>query len=237
MNALLRLEDVHKEYGDRVAVDGVSLTVDEGEVVALVGESGCGKSTLLKIACGLVPCTRGRVERPEVGRDMQVVLQDAGHTLSPRWTVAETLAEPWILRGRAPTRHDLEAAMARVQLASELASRRPHELSGGQKQRVALARALAFVPRLLLLDEPLAGLDVSVAAQLLALLESLRSSLSLSMLVVTHDLWAARRLADRIGVMAGGALVEMQAAQALFESPKAQPTRALLEALPGRPSA
>lgn len=233
MNALLRLDDVYKQYGAHVVVSGVTLEVGEGEVVALVGESGSGKSTLLRLACGLEACTRGTVTAPSIGREMQVVLQDAGHTLSPRWTVRETLEEPWVLRGERPTRERIEAAMDRVQLAPSLASRRPHELSGGQKQRVALARALTFTPRLLLLDEPLAGLDVSVASQLLALLETLRASIA--MWVVTHDLIAARRLADRIGVMAGGALVEMQDAAALFVSPQAQPTRALLKAMPKLP--
>ncbi|MEQ8272959.1 MAG: ATP-binding cassette domain-containing protein [Deltaproteobacteria bacterium] len=236
MSDLLRLEGVGKTY-DSFTLADVSLAVAPREVVALVGESGSGKSTLVRLACGLEGCTAGRVQHPPRG-EMQVVLQDAGHTLSPRWTVERTLSEPWVVRGERPTLSMLRGLVEQVQLPESVLAKRPHELSGGQKQRVAVARALATSPKLLILDEPLAGLDVSVAAQLIGLLEALKTSLALAMLFVTHDLWAARRLADRIGVMADGALVEMATAEALFETPSTEATKKLLAALPklpGRP--
>ena len=228
MNAPLGFERVSKRYGSHVVVDDVTLTIEPDEVVALVGESGSGKSTLVRMAAGLEEPSSGHIRRDG---DMQVILQDAPTTLSPRWDVRTTLSEAWVVRKERPPEGALEEALRRVGLSEELLPRRPHELSGGQKQRVAIARALVGDPRLLVLDEPLSGLDVSVAAQLLELLVSLTSAADRAMLLVTHDLAAARRIADRVAVMDAGRIVEVAETEALFGAPTAPATRRLVDAL------
>ena len=241
--------DLKKSYGDRVALDGVSLEVAGSEVLGVVGESGAGKSTLVRILAALERPDAGRVELEGVDlaslaphalrtrrRDLQVVFQDAGASLSPRWTVRSILAEPWQVRGRRATEQELTEALDRVHLEPRVLDLRRHELSGGQKQRVAIARALATTPRLLILDEPLASLDVSVAAQVLELLAELRERLSVAMLFVTHDLRAVRHLADRVAVMAAGRIVETAPTAALFDDPASEEARSLVSALPSLPA-
>lgn len=229
------------------AVEGLTFDVREGETLALVGESGCGKTTALMEILRLARPQGGRVavfgrdtaslrarDRKALRRDVQVVFQDPFTSLNPRMRVAGILAEPL-------TAHGVPAARARERVSDLLelvglepghARRHPHALSGGQRQRVGIARALALEPRLLLLDEPFAALDVTVRAGVLALLERLRERLGLAYVLVTHDLGTAQRAADRVAVMHSGRIVEMGAVAAVYGAPAHPYTRALLDAVP-----
>lgn len=215
------------------ALRGVDLVVGDGESVALVGESGSGKSTLLRVVAGLVPLSGGSVQVSSTERP-QMVYQDASASLTPWMTVGELVGER--LRGRDLTRVQRDQAVAdalgRVGLPAGLAGLRPRQLSGGQRQRVAVARAVVVPPRLLLCDEPVSAMDVSLAAGVLNLLESLRRELGMAMLFVTHDLAAARFAADRIVVMRSGEVVEEGPADRVVREPAEEYTRLLLASMP-----
>lgn len=237
------------------AVDGVSLTVAPGEVVALVGESGCGKSTLALTIAGLENPTSGEVyfrgqaitqhtgplAKPmlkAVRREIQIVFQDPYESLNPLMSVEEIVAEPLIIHQLAPNAH---AARERVIAALESAglrpasaflARHPHELSGGQRQRVAIASALVLEPTLLLADEPVSMLDVSVRAEILNLLSDLRRTRGISVLFITHDLSTVATFADRIAVMYLGRIVEFGPARAVVSNPQHPYTQALLSVVP-----
>ncbi len=228
------------------AVDGVGLTVDAGETVGVVGESGCGKSTLARTIVLLERPTAGTVSfegQPmhrlrgaalrRVRPRLQMVFQDPYASLNPRKTVYDTLAEPLLAHGLA-RRDNLAAAVAglmdRVGLAARQVRCYPHEFSGGQRQRIAIARALAPQPRLLVADEPVSALDVSVQAQIIRLLDELRASMGLAMLFISHDLAVVRLLARRILVMYLGRVVESGPAEAVFGAPRHPYTKALLSA-------
>jgi oligopeptide/dipeptide ABC transporter ATP-binding protein len=228
------------------AVDGVDLEVGASETVALVGESGCGKSTLAKGIVGLEPLAGGslvfqdkpldhRRERVRLGRQLQMVFQDPDASLNPRLTLNQALREPLRIHGIVP-RSEEEAAvcdlLARVGIDPVLRNRYPHELSGGQKQRVCIARALAVKPKLLILDEAVSALDVSVRAQILNLLSDLRKDLELAYLFITHDLGVVRQFADRVYVMYLGQMVEVATVEALFSRPEHPYTQALLASVP-----
>ncbi len=231
------------------AVDGVDLTVRDGETVAVVGESGCGKSTLARTVLGLEDATAGTVRfrgddvtglsdrqlRP-YRREVQMVFQDPLASLNPRKTVGEILAAPLSVHGIGDgpddRRERVEELLRRVGLKPAHRDRYPHQFSGGQQQRVGVARALALSPSLLVADEPVSALDVSVQAQILDLLDSLRVEEDMSMLVITHDLSVVRQVADRVAVMYLGEIVETAPTDALFEDPKHPYTRALLSAVP-----
>ncbi|HEV8550020.1 MAG TPA: ABC transporter ATP-binding protein, partial [Polyangiaceae bacterium] len=230
------------------AVDQVSLEVQAGETLALVGESGCGKSTLARAIAGLVAPTAGQVrfEGQELGvlgtrarrsycRKLQMVFQDPDASLDPRRTIGAAVAEALELHRAAPRAAQLERVgelFESVGLDRALEGRYPHELSGGQKQRVCIARALAPEPRLLICDEAVSALDVSIQAQILNLLAELKGRFGLSYLFITHDLRVVRHIADRVAVMYLGELVELAPAQALFDAPQHPYTRALLAAVP-----
>jgi ABC-type glutathione transport system ATPase component len=234
----------------RWTVDGVSLDVEAGGTFALVGESGSGKSTLIRLVMGLLPLAEGSIffddaridrmgeaERRPLRAQMGMVFQDPAASLNPRRTVLQALAEPFEVHRPEMRRPEIaEEALhllETVGLGGDHLHRFPHELSGGQRQRVSIARALALRPRLVLLDEPTSALDVSVQAQILNLLLELQRSLGLAYLFVSHDLAVVAYMADRIGVMQGGRLVECAATDALLAMPSTEYTRALLDAYTG----
>jgi oligopeptide transport system ATP-binding protein len=228
------------------AVDGVSLHVGAGETLGLVGESGCGKSTLARALVLLEKPVSGEVlfegrplrglgarELRRVRPRMQMIFQDPYASLNPRMTVADALAEPMIVHGTVP-RAEVPAAVARlmerVGLARRSMRKYPHEFSGGQRQRIAIARALATEPRLVVADEPVSALDVSVQAQIINLLRELQAEMGLAMVFISHDLSVVRHLSRRIAVMYLGRLVEEGPAEAVFAQPRHPYTRALLSA-------
>lgn len=219
---LLSVEGLRVDRGGRRVLDGVSFELQPGEALAIVGESGTGKSTLARALLRLVePCggvvrLRGRDLRamPDrelrvARREVQLVFQDASASLDPRWTVASTVAEPLRLHGFERGPDEVLRLLRTVELGPELLHRHPHQLSGGQAQRVALARALAARPSLLIADEALNALDVSLRAQMANLIAGLRRSLDIACLFVTHDLQLAGWLCDRISVLAGGVLHDL----------------------------
>ncbi|MDQ1710239.1 MAG: peptide/nickel transport system ATP-binding protein ddpF [Frankiaceae bacterium] len=233
----LLLDDITKAFGRRgarrVVLDGVSLAVPRGGSLALVGESGCGKTTTLRIAVGLETADGGAV-RLDAGDRPQLVAQDAGASLTPWLKVGELLEERLRADGqdRAARRTAVSDVLALVGLPPEVALARPRQLSGGQRQRVALARAVVVPPRLLACDEPISALDVSLAAVVLNLLGRLRRELGLALLFVTHDLAAARLVADEVAVMHDGRIVEHGRADDVLFAPQHAHTQALLAAVP-----
>lgn len=230
--------NISKSFGDFQALQDVSLTVGEGEIVALVGESGSGKSTLARIIAGLSTPDAGtmRLQGKELaagrkGRtpgQVQVVFQDPYSTLNPSFTVAQTLEEARQAGGANPP--TAQQLLELVELDPALASRRPSQLSGGQRQRVAIARALAVSPALLLCDECVSALDVSVQAQVLQLLSTLRAELGLGMLFITHDLGVVARIADRVLVLKQGEIVEQGPVSQVLGSPQHEYTKSLVAA-------
>jgi oligopeptide/dipeptide ABC transporter ATP-binding protein len=250
---LLEVSDLVKHYPagrGRVvrAVDGVSLSIGKGEVLGLVGESGSGKSTVGRCVLRLTEPTAGTVRlagrdithlsrgalRP-LRRDMHIVFQDPYSSLNPRFTVGTTVAEPLRQHGIATGRRAAERVtemLARVGLSADTRQRYPHELSGGQRQRVGLARALVCGPKLVVADEPVSALDVSVQASVLNLLTDLQAELGFSCLFITHDLAVVEFLADRIAVMYLGQIVESGSREQIFTDPQHPYTQALLSAAP-----
>ncbi|MFB6189581.1 MAG: ABC transporter ATP-binding protein [Halapricum sp.] len=256
---LLSVQELEKYYpirsgllrrvtGHVKAVDGVSFEVREGETFGLVGESGCGKSTTASTLLGLEEPTDGTVtfdgddvtafdgrEEKRFRRRAQIVFQDPNSAFDPRLTVGESVREPLEIHGVTDTER-AEAIVAdtfeRVGLSSGDVDRYPHEFSDGQKQRIALARALVLNPDLLVADEPVSALDVSVQAEILTLLEDLQSELNLSVLLISHDLGVVQQLCDRVGVMYLGRLVERGPTEQVFEDPQHPYTEALLDSIP-----
>lgn len=228
------------------AVDGVSLSIDARETLALVGESGCGKSTLGNAVLGLAPVTAGTIQfdgqdlgtlspaaRKRLWRDIQVVFQDPVSALNPRRSIASSIAEPLIIHGWSGSIPDrVTELMELVGLNADQRTRRPQALSGGQRQRVVIARALALNPRLIICDEPVSALDVSIQSQILNLLMRLQAELDLSYLFISHDLSVVRHIADRVAVMYLGTVVEDGPASAVFSDPVHPYTQALMSAIP-----
>jgi oligopeptide transport system ATP-binding protein len=242
MTALLAAENVTIGFGRLVAVTDATLALAAGETLGLVGESGSGKTTLAKALIGLAPVRAGRIliaGEPVAGRDRagrmmlrrqtQIVPQDAAASLSPRFTVSQLIAEP--LRIHALKGAAMAGLIDRLGLGA-LIDRFPHELSGGQAKRVALARALVLEPKLLVADEPTAGLDISVQGEMLNFLNELRRTLDLGLLLVSHDLSVIRRVADRIAVLHLGRIVETGPTDAVFRHPAHPYTAGLIAAAP-----
>lgn len=254
MTALLEISGLEKRFrlpGGRVlqAVAGVSLSIAPGEVLALVGESGCGKSTLGRCLLRLEEIDGGEIRfdgqridalratafRP-LRQRIQMVFQDPYGSLDPRMTVAEILAEPLTSLGLVRNRHDAAPRVLElldmVRMPRSCVAKKPHEFSGGQRQRIGIARALATRPDLLVCDEAVSALDVSVKAQIVNLLSDLRAELGLAMLFISHDLAIVERIADRVAVMYLGRIVETGDTEAIFSSPGHPYTRGLLAAAP-----
>ena len=237
-----------RETGTVKAVDGVDLEIDRGETLGLVGESGCGKSTLGRVILGLEPPTEGRVifdghdlssvsgeELHQFRRRMQIIFQDPYSSLNPRQTVGRIIGEGLVIHkiGTPVERKErVRRIMEVVGLRPELINRYPHEFSGGQRQRIGIARALALHPELVICDEPLSALDVSIQAQVINLLKDLQQEFNLTYLFISHDLAVVRHISDRVAVMYLGQVVELAEAVELFNNPSHPYTRALLEAIP-----
>ncbi len=253
MTAALELSELAVHFPSRHgppvrAVDGVSFEIAPGETLGLVGESGCGKSTVSNAIVGLVPPSSGsvRVAGTEIaGADrrtlfrvraqVQMVFQDPATSLNPRMTIGAAVGEPLAARGLArgaALRARVASLLQEVGLRPEHARRYPHQFSGGQRQRIVIARALALRPALLVCDEPVSALDVSVRAQILNLLVALQAAHGMACLFVSHDLAVVRHVCDRVAVMYLGRLAELAPRDALFAAPRHPYTRALLEAVP-----
>jgi peptide/nickel transport system ATP-binding protein len=209
------------------AVDSVSFAVEPGETLALVGESGSGKSTIARLIVGLYAPTEGRVQFS--GRRMQMIFQDPYASLNPRWRVRDIVAEPIRV---LHTKRRVEELLVQVGLSADDGEKYPHEFSGGQRQRISIARALAGEPDFLVCDEPTSALDVSVQAQILNLMTDLQSRLGLTYLFISHNLAVVSQVADRVGVMYCGRVVELARAADLFTRPRHPYTRMLLDAVP-----
>lgn len=258
MRPLLRVSKLVKHYPVRAglfgrangavrAVDGIDFEVAQRETLALVGESGCGKSTTARLILRLVEPTEGAIEFE--GRDLlslaaadlraqrralQIIFQDPYTSLNPRMTVGQMLAEPLKLHGLAPGRHRQRVSelLGLVGLAPAHAERYPHEFSGGQRQRIGIARALAAEPKLIVCDEPVSALDVSIQAQVVNLLTDLQRELGLSFVFIAHDLAVVKHIAARVAVMYLGRIVEYTGTRELFANPRHPYTQALLSAIP-----
>ena len=239
---------IRRQVGSVHAVDGVSFTIQRGETLGLVGESGCGKSTTGRTILQLYRPTSGKVYFNDIDltslkgedlrymrREMQMIFQDPYASLNPRMTVSEIIGEPLVVHGMTNTveiQQNVERLLEVVKLSPSFARRYPHEFSGGQRQRIGVARALALQPSLIICDEPISALDVSIQAQVVNLLEDLQKELNLTYLFIAHDLSMVRHISDRVAVMYLGTIVEIADREGLYKNPLHPYTQALLSAVP-----
>lgn len=242
---------IQKQVDSVKAVDGINLSIKKGEILGLVGESGCGKSTLSRTIMQLIPATSGNIILEEENLtklsssqvrhrrlDFQMIFQDPYASLNPRMTIYSTLSEalaqrkPELNKSKSLMMDAVVALMERVGLNPSFMKKYPHEFSGGQRQRIAIARALAPEPKLIIADEPVSALDVSIQSQILNLLLELRDQLDLTMIFISHDLSVVRYIADNIAVMYKGKIVEYGESEKLFNDPQHEYTQKLLDAIP-----
>lgn len=253
MNGILQVRELTKHYPTKDGVDvralnGVSFTLRSGEILGVVGESGCGKSTLGRSLMLLETPTAGKIEfdgraiqelrgrsLKDVRQDIQMVFQDPFGSLNPRHTVGTIVGEPLVVHSRPNRRERVAELLDIVGLSPDAARRYAHEFSGGQRQRIAIARALALSPKVIIADEAVSALDVSIQSQIINLLIDLRSRLGLSMIFISHDLSVVRHVSDRIMVMYLGRAVEIARTGDLFERPRHPYTKALISAIPRIP--
>ncbi|MDQ0975084.1 oligopeptide transport system ATP-binding protein [Neobacillus niacini] len=237
-----------KKVGEMKAVDGVSFSVKEGETLGIVGESGCGKSTTGRMLLRLIEPTDGQIlfnnqdlrtlpqkEMRRVRRNIQMVFQDPFASLNPRHTVEKILEEPLIVHGIGDTaerKQKVKEMLEVVGLSSYHAKRYPHQFSGGQRQRIGIARALMTNPKLIIADEPVSALDVSIQSQVLNLLKDLQKEFKLTYIFIAHDLGVVRHISDRVGVMYKGRIVELAESEKIYQRPMHPYTQQLLSAVP-----
>lgn len=255
--ALLQIRNLEKKFTAKKvwfqppkyihAVNGVSLDLDERETIGIVGESGCGKSTTGRCVLRLIEPTSGEVifqgkditkisknEMNKLRKDIQMVFQDPMASMNPKLRIREILSEPLIAHKIPPNQHEqlLKETITLVGLSEIYLTRFPHELSGGQRQRIGIARAIILRPKIVVLDEPVSALDVSVQSQILNLLQDLQEELGLSYIFISHDLGVVEHIAHRVGVMYLGEMVELAEKEQLFEEPLHPYTKALMSAIP-----
>lgn len=228
------------------AVDGISLDIYPGQTIGLVGESGCGKSTTGRMIVGLSDPTEGDIyfegkklnedkQKKELGKDLQMIFQDPYSSLNPRMTVADIIAEPLVLHKvgtKKERRKRVDELLERVGLTSYHGNRYPSEFSGGQRQRLGIARALALQPKLIVCDEPVSALDVSIQAQILNLLKEIQADMGLAYLFIAHGIQAVKHISDKVAVMYLGQIMEIADKEELFTNPRHPYTQALLSAVP-----
>ncbi|WP_163532434.1 ATP-binding cassette domain-containing protein [Helicobacter suis] len=245
---MLEVKNLYKSYGQLAVLKGVSFTIQPQEILSLVGESGCGKSTVAKILVGIEKPSKGEVlfEKNNMQKfsakdwkayrqSVQMIFQDPYSSLNPRWKVEDIIAEPLLLNtklNKTERQKQVLEMMNQTGLKPEWAKRYPHQFSGGQRQRIGIARALMLKPRILICDEPVSALDVSIQAQILNLLLDLQVHFGLSYLFISHDLGVVEHISDRILVMEKGLIVEEGTVQAIIDTPKHPYTQKLLSAIP-----